>query len=114
MVHLFSRAAASQAYVDGWLDPQPFWLSLRLAQAVLNLGLAILYAPILPISPLIGVVAMVLHYAADQYMALRHSLKPRAFDVQALHLANVILRLLPLAQVWHTMACSDIGRQAQL
>ena len=33
MVHFFSRAAHSQAYVDGWLDPQPFLMAQRLSQA---------------------------------------------------------------------------------
>ena len=101
MVQFFSRAACSRYYVEGWLMPMHFMMAQRLAQAMLTLGLAILYAPILPISPLIGLVAMVIHYAADQFVVLRRSRQPPPFgaDVEALAGANVIMRLLPLFQV---------------
>lgn len=98
-LHSLSRAAVTQTYADKWTDPEPFSMAYRLALGILTVGLSLLYAPILPISPFIGLVGITVHYAADQYVALRHSLKPRAFDVEALDAVNYVLRLLPLAQV---------------
>ena len=97
-IHSFSRAARSPAYLARWLDPTPFNVAERLAQGMLTVGLAVLYAPILPVSPVIGLIGLLIQYAADQYIALRHSLKPRAFQVLALDNPRLILRLLPLTQ----------------
>jgi hypothetical protein len=96
--HSFSYAAQTQAYVDRFLDPLPFDMAYRLAQCVLTLGLSILYAPILPISPMIGLFGIVLHYWTDQYIALRHSIAPVAFDVESLAPLNQIIRFLLLVQ----------------
>jgi hypothetical protein len=97
--HSFSRAAATLKYIDRFLDPLPFDMAYRLAQSVLTVGLSILYAPILPVSPLIGLFAIILQYFTDQYIALRHSIAPLAFDVEALAPLNLILRGLLLIQV---------------
>ena len=87
-------------------DRTPFTLTCIAVQAVQTLGLSVLYAPILPLSPFIGVVAMLIHYATDQYVALRRSLKPAAFESEALAVMNSILRLLPLVQVRLLLCCS--------
>jgi hypothetical protein len=98
-LHFLSRMACSKLYASEYLHPPAFRMNLRLGQAVTTVGLSILYAPILPLSPMIGVVGTLFQYAVDQYIALRHSSKPRAFQVEALTGVNYILRLLPLAQV---------------
>ena len=70
-----------------------------MGQAITTVGLSILYAPILPISVFIGLLGMLVQYAVDQYMALRHSSRPRAFQVEAFTGANYVLLSLPLLQL---------------
>ena len=74
-------------------------------QGILTVGLSLFYAPILPLSPVIGLVGLLIHYAADQYIALRHSLKPPAFEISALENPRLILRLIPLIQVSERADC---------
>ena len=98
-IHLLSRMACSKVYANEYMHPPAFRMNLRLGQAVTTVGLSILYAPILPLSPLIGLIGTIFQYSVDQYVALRHSSKPRTFQVEALTGVNYILRFLPLAQV---------------
>lgn len=98
-LHFLSRMACTQKYVDQFTLPPEFRMNLRMGQAITTVGLAILYAPILPISALIGLLGILVQYAVDQYMALRHSSRPRAFQVEAFSGANYLLRLLPLIQL---------------
>lgn len=101
-LHVFSRAACTQTYMDRFTQPKPFRTAYRMGAAITTVGLSVLYAPILWFSPLIGVLALLVQYAADQYIILRHSTRPRAFQVEAFTAANYLLRLLPLAQ---TLLC---------
>jgi F0F1-type ATP synthase assembly protein I len=96
--------ACTQKYVDQYTLPPEFRMNLRMGQAITTVGLAILYVPILPISAFIGFVGMVIQYAVDQYLALRHSSRPRAFQVEAFYGANYLLRLLPLIQLFLILA----------
>jgi hypothetical protein len=68
-------------------------------KGITSVGLTILYAPILPITALIGFVGIFIQYVVDQYLALRHSLRPRAFQVEAFNGANNFLGLLQLFQL---------------
>jgi hypothetical protein len=38
-----------------------------MGKAITTVGISILYAPIFPLSPLIGLVALLVQYGADQY-----------------------------------------------
>lgn len=80
--HFLSRMACSKLYACNFLHPPAFRLNQRLPGAIYTLGLSILYTPVLPISPLIGAVALIVQYAVDQYIALRHSSKPRSFQAR--------------------------------
>ena len=65
---------------------------------------------------MIGLIGTLFQYAIDHYVALRHSSKPRAFQVEALTETNYILRLLPLAQViliWGLYFNFDRGFETQ-
>lgn len=99
-LHFLSHMACTQKYVDQFTLPPEFRMNLRMGQAITTVGLAILYAPILPISTFIGLLGILVQYAVDQYMALRHSSRPRAFQVEAFYGANYLLRLLPLIQLF--------------
>lgn len=71
----------------------------RYASAAKTIALSILYAPILPVSPIIGLVGIAFSYAADQWLALRVCQTPKNFDSDALDLAGLTISLLPLAQL---------------
>jgi hypothetical protein len=98
-IHFLSRMACGRDYAYIYLQPPAFRMNLRMGQAINTVGLALLYAPILPLSPIIGFAGVVVQYCVDQYIALRRSSKPRNFQVDALSGANYVLRLLPLFQV---------------
>ena len=110
-LRFLSHMACTQKYVDQFTLPPEFRMNLRMGQAITTLGLAILYTPILPISAFIGLLGMLVQYAVDQYMALRHSSRPRAFQVEAFTGANYLLRLLPLIQLFLILAFY-FGRRA--
>lgn len=97
--HFFANMAHTQAYMNSAMEPPLFNLPLRFASAVRTVALGVLYAPVLPISPAISVVGLVVSYFADQYLALHISRKPRAFDVDTLAAVNHIIELLPMAQM---------------
>ena len=71
-LHFLSRMACSKVYASEYMHPPAFRMNLRLGQAVTTVGLSVLYAPILPLSPLIGLVGTLFQYAIDHYVALRH------------------------------------------
>lgn len=74
--HIFSRFARTQAYLHSCLEPTEFSLPQRYANTINTVGLAILYAPVLPLSPAIAFVGLLISYATDQYIALRKAHKP--------------------------------------
>ena len=71
----------------------------RYASAAKTITLAILYAPILPLSPMIGFIGIILSYLTDQWLALRVCRMPRNYGPDALQLASTTLTMLPLAQL---------------
>lgn len=96
--NIFSRFAQSQSFLNWCLAPPAFNLPERFANASRTIYLAILYAPILPVSPIIGAAGIAFSYSADLWLALQLSQTPRAFDSDALELVGSLLGLLPLAQ----------------
>jgi hypothetical protein len=74
--HFLSRFARSQAFLDACVAPIEFSLPLRFAAAIKTITLSILYAPVLPISPAIGLVGIFFSYATDMCappLALLHA-----------------------------------------
>ena len=53
------------------LEPPPFLLAEQYAAALTTLGIAMCWIPVLPISPFIAVVGLLLAYWADKFVALR-------------------------------------------
>ena len=68
--------ARTQAMMNNLVEPREFDIAVRYATAIKSLGLAILYAPILPISYMICFVGFLITYASDIYYATRSSRKP--------------------------------------
>lgn len=63
--HVLSRFARSQEYCNSCALPVDFSLPLRFANTIKTVALATLYAPILPISPFIGLGSVLISYLAD-------------------------------------------------
>jgi hypothetical protein len=97
--HVFSSFARSQSFLNWCLSPPVFDLPERFANAGRTISLAILYAPILPVSPIIGAAGILTSYLTDQWLALQVCQNPRAFESNALELASSMLGLLPIAQL---------------
>lgn len=76
--HFRLRHVCSMAYREHVQRLQPFPLHVRYAIVLKTVALAVLYAPVLPISPGIGFLGVALGYAVDQYLALRVYEKPKA------------------------------------
>lgn len=96
---VFSHFARSQPFLNWCYAPPDFDLAQRFAGSVKTLGLSVLYAPILPISPIIGFIGLAFSYITDRYLALRICQAPRDFDIEALEFVGDIVSLLPLGQL---------------
>ena len=57
--------------LNNLLEPPPFLLAEQYAAALTTLGVAMCWMPVLPISPFIAVVGLLLAYWADKFVALR-------------------------------------------
>lgn len=98
-VYFFSRFARTQRMLDNLVMPRHFFLSVRYAAAVKTMGLALFYLPVLPISPLIAALGLLISYFTDKYVALRLAQKPHNLaSVVTVAINNVIL-VLPLVQM---------------
>lgn len=97
---IISRFALTQEKLDKLMEPQTFPLAQRYASAVRTLGLAMLYAPALPISPLIASFGLLISYCIDKFVSLKRRQQPRQLNADVLKLVNKLLLLLPLAQMF--------------
>jgi hypothetical protein len=96
---VFSHFARSQSFLNWCYTPLEFHLSHRFSAAVRTLSLSIFYAPILPVSPLIGLFGLSLSYVADRWLSLFVCQRPRSFNIEALDYVSVLITLLPFAQL---------------
>ena len=80
---VISHFAASQEMLDDMLVPSEFRLALRYSAAIRTLGLGIVFAPILPVSPVIAAVGLMISYCCDRVMALRIARKPEELNSKA-------------------------------
>lgn len=102
-VYFFSRFARTQRKLDNLVMPRHFFLSVRYAAAVKTMGLALFYMPVLPISPLIAALGLLISYFTDKYVALRLAQKPHnlAYVVTiAINNAILVLPLVQLLLIW--------------
>ena len=99
---VISHFAASQEMLDDMLVPSEFRLALRYSAAIRTLGLGIVFAPILPVSPVIAAVGLMISYCCDRVMALRIARKPEELNSKATATFHTLLLLLPLLQI---LAC---------
>ena len=96
---VFAHFARSQPFLNWCYAPPDLDLAQRFAGSVKTLALSVLYAPVLPVSPVIGFVGLAFSYVTDRWLALRISQAPREFDIEALAYVADIVSLLPLGQL---------------
>lgn len=98
--HVLSKFARTQDYLNAAIQPRIFDIPLRFSNAIKTVALGVLWAPALPISPMLSVVGILISYWADQFLALHRCRKPQTFDVEALNVVNkFVLDALPLVQM---------------
>lgn len=85
--------------LDRLLAPPAFPLAEAHAGSVTTLGLALFYAPILPLSPFIALAALLLAQASHKWVALRRAAAPANLSGLVTAPLNWLLRLLPLVQL---------------
>ena len=98
--HVLSKFARTQDYLNAAIQPRTFDVPLRFSVAIKTVSLGVLWAPALPISPMLSFIGLLISYGADQFLALRRCRKPQSFDVEALNVVNsTVLDALPLVQM---------------
>lgn len=98
--HVLSRFARTQDYLNAAIQPRIFDIPLRFSNAIKTVALGVLWAPALPVSPLLSLAGLLISYWADQFLALHRCRKPQSFDVEALNVVNTsVLDALPLVQM---------------
>jgi hypothetical protein len=85
--------------LDRLLAPPAFPLAEAHAGSVTTLGLALFYAPILPLSPFIALAALLIASASHKWVALRRAAAPANLSGLVTAPLNWLLRLLPLVQL---------------
>eukprot|EP00963_Diacronema_lutheri_P002208 scaffold148_cov341-Pavlova_lutheri.AAC.16 len=88
------RWISTQEKMNELFEPNKFKLSVHYASIVKTLGLAYLYAPILPIGYFIGFVGLCFTYCVDRYVALRLTRMPWRLEDQIATYARTSLWLL--------------------
>ena len=97
--YILSYYARTQPMLNQLLAPPPFPMAEQHASAVTTIGLAMLYMPVLPISPIISLVGLTISYCANKWIALRRAAAPPHFSGMVTAPLNWLLRLLPLLQL---------------
>lgn len=69
------------------------------AASVTSIGLAMFYMPVLPISPYISLIGLILSYLTNKWIALRRAAAPPNLNGMVTSSLNFLLRLLPLVQL---------------
>lgn len=81
------------------LAPPFFPMAEQHAASVTSIGLAMFYMPVLPISPYISLIGLVLSYLTNKWIALRRAAAPPNLNGMVTSSLNFLLRLLPLVQL---------------
>uniref|UniRef100_A0A061RWW3 CSC1/OSCA1-like cytosolic domain-containing protein n=2 Tax=Tetraselmis sp. GSL018 TaxID=582737 RepID=A0A061RWW3_9CHLO len=95
----FSRYALTQEKLDRLMALPQASISLRYASAVKTIALGVLTAPVLPISPLISLVGLVISFWTDKVIFLRMAHVRERVSYNLTKAINRVLIVLPLAQL---------------
>ncbi|CAG9465610.1 unnamed protein product [Pedinophyceae sp. YPF-701] len=91
--------ARTQDKMNQLMTPPDFLLAERYAAQVKTLALGILWAPALPIAPVICLAGLLYSYAIDRYIALRMCKQPAQLGDDVQIGMNYVLKLIPLVQI---------------
>jgi hypothetical protein len=97
--NVFPHFARSQSFLNWCYTPFEFQLWKGFSDSLRTLALAVLYTPILPVSPAIGFIALLVNYLTDRWLSLFVCQRPRSFNIEALDYVSMIITLLPFAQL---------------
>lgn len=81
------------------LAPPIFPMAEQHAASITSIGLAMFYMPVLPVSPYISLLGLVLSYFANKWIVLRRAAAPPNLNGMVTSSLNFLLRLLPLVQL---------------
>lgn len=88
-----------QKMLNRLLAPPFFPMAEQHAASVTSIGLAMFYMPVLPISPYISLIGLILSYLTNKWIALRRAAAPPNLNGMVTSSLNFLLRLLPLVQL---------------
>jgi len=97
--YLLAPHAKTQKMLDRMLAPPIFPMAEQHAASVTSIGLAMFYMPVLPISPFISMLGLILSYFTNKWIALRRAAAPPNLNGMVTSSLNFLLRLLPLVQL---------------
>lgn len=97
--YLLAPHARTQKMLNRMLAPPIFPMAEQHAASVTSIGLAMFYMPVLPISPFISLVGLILSYFTNKWIALRRAAAPPNINGMVTSSLNFLLRLLPLVQL---------------
>ena len=89
----------TQRVLDDLVAPSVFKLSIRYADAIKTLSMAVIFAPMVPTSPLIGFVGIVIQCATDRVVAFRMCQRPRQLQEGVMDGVFFLLRCIPPMQI---------------
>jgi hypothetical protein len=87
--------AKTQKMLNRMLAPPIFPMAEQHAASVTSIGLAMFYMPVLPISPFISMLGLILSYSTNKWIALRRAAAPPNLNAMVTSSLNFLLRLLP-------------------
>jgi hypothetical protein len=88
-----------QKMLNRLLAPPIFPMAEQHAASITSIGLAMFYMPVLPISPYISLVGLILSYFTNKWIALRRAAAPPNLNGMVTSSLNFLLRLLPMVQL---------------
>jgi hypothetical protein len=97
--YLLAPHAQTQTMLNRMLAPPIFPMAEQHAASVTSIGLAMFYMPVLPISPFISMIGLILSYFTNKWIALRRAAAPPNLNGMVTSSLNFLLRLLPLVQL---------------
>ncbi|KAI8112216.1 hypothetical protein M9434_003540 [Picochlorum sp. BPE23] len=97
--YVLAPFAKTQKMLNRMMAPPIFPMAEQHAASVASIGLAMFYMPVLPISPYISLVGLILSYFSNKWIALRRAAAPPNLNGMVTSSLNFLLRLLPLVQL---------------
>ena len=96
---LSCQYAKTQDVLDKILVPPEFSLSIRYSDTIKTLSMAVMFAPMVPTSPLIGFCGIAIQCATDRVIAFKMAQRPRQLQEGVMEAVFFLLRFIPPLQL---------------